>query len=118
MFFSVLIPTFHRNDLLVCCLDRLAPGSQTLPVSQYEVIVSDDGRDSTAEEMLRQHYPWARWVKGPQEGPAANRNFAVTQAKGTWLVFTDDDCLPELGWLKAYRERNSNEPHRRVFMVL
>lgn len=99
---SVIIPTCHRNDLLAKCLDCLAPGIQTLPANQYEVIVTDDGSKSTAEEMVREQYPWVRWVAGPKRGPAANRNNGVKYIAGEWLAFTDDDCLPEPGWLQAY----------------
>jgi GT2 family glycosyltransferase len=80
----------------------LAPGAQTLPFGEYEVIVTDDGRETTAEEMVRERFPWARWTQGPRRGPAANRNHGATLARGGWLVFTDDDCLPEAGWLEAY----------------
>jgi glycosyltransferase involved in cell wall biosynthesis len=100
--FSVIIPTYHRNDLLAKCLDCLAPGVQTLPAEQYEVIVTDDGSQTTAEEMIRQQYPWANWVAGPRKGPAANRNNGAKYAQGEWLAFTDDDCLPVLGWLSAF----------------
>ena len=126
--FSVVIPTCHRNDLLALCLERLGPGRQkgmtlisansstagsgqeglrelgtpTLD-STYEVIVTDDGARSTAEAMIREHFPWARWTAGPRKGPAANRNHGANHAGGHWLVFTDDDCLPEPGWLIAYR---------------
>lgn len=99
---SVLIPTYHRNDLLAKCLEQLAPGKQTLAPDQYEVIVSDDGRSTTAEAMIREKYPWARWVAGPKQGPAANRNHAVQQVQSEWLAFTDDDCIPSAGWLQAY----------------
>jgi GT2 family glycosyltransferase len=100
--FSVIIPTCHRNDLLALCLARLSPGAQSLPFDQYEVIVSDDGRRTTAEQMLRQDYPWAKWVAGAGKGPAANRNNGARLAQGQWLIFTDDDCLPESGWLAAF----------------
>jgi GT2 family glycosyltransferase len=99
---SVVIPTRHRNDLLAKCLDRLAPGAQTLPAEQYEVIVTDDGSTSTAEAMIREKYPWARWTQGPRKGPAANRNHGASLAQGEWIAFTDDDCLPSPGWLAAY----------------
>lgn len=102
MRFSVIIPTCHRNADLARCLERLAPGAQTLPVADYEVIVSDDGRASTAEVMVREQFRWARWVQGPRRGPAANRNCGARHAAGGWLVFTDDDCLPDAGWLAAY----------------
>ncbi len=102
LLFSVIVPTRHRNDSLAACLERLAPGAQSLPADQYEVIVTDDGSQSTAGPMLREKFPWARWVAGPRQGPAANRNCGARLARGQWLAFTDDDCLPEPGWLEAY----------------
>jgi GT2 family glycosyltransferase len=99
---SVIIPTYHRNELLRKCLDRLKPGVQTLPADQYEVIVTDDGSKTTAEEMIRDDYPWVKWVAAPRKGPAANRNNGAKHAQSEWLAFTDDDCLPEPDWLSAF----------------
>jgi glycosyltransferase involved in cell wall biosynthesis len=110
---SVVIPTRHRNDLLKICLDQLAPGVQTLPKDQYEVIVTDDGNESTAEALLEEHYPWVRWMAGPRKGPGANRNFGVTQAKGEWIAFTDDDCIPKPSWLEGYA--NALKPDTLVY---
>lgn len=101
-FVSVIIPSYHRNDLLAKCLQCLAPGVQTFPAEQYEVIVTDDGSSTTAEEMIRLDYPWAKWLAGPRKGPAANRNNGAKYARGEWLVFTDDDCLPDKNWLQAF----------------
>lgn len=105
--FSVIIPTYHRNHSLAKCLDCLVPGVQTLPAEQYEVIVTDDGSQTTAEEMIREHYPWVEWVAGPCTGPAANRNNGAKHARGEWLAFTDDDCLPVPNWLQAFAEATS-----------
>ena len=99
---SVVIPTRDRNATLALCLDRLAPGAQTLPHDQYEVIVSDDSADHLAFKLVRDRYPWARWQEGPHRGPAANRNAGARTARGTWLAFTDDDCLPDPIWLEAF----------------
>ncbi|MGI8501332.1 MAG: glycosyltransferase family 2 protein [Hassallia sp.] len=106
---SVIIPTYHRNDLLAECLDLLAPGVQTLPADQYEVIVTDDGYKTTAQEMIRERYPWVKWVAGPSKGPASNRNNGAKYAQGEWLAFTDDDCLPNQNWLSAYAEAITGE---------
>jgi GT2 family glycosyltransferase len=101
---SVVIPTYHRNDLLAVCLELLRPGVQTLPADQYEVIVTDDGSQSTAEGMIAQRHPWVRWVAGPRRGPAANRNSGVRHARGEFIAFTDDDCLPSSGWLSTFAQ--------------
>ena len=106
--FSVIIPTYHRNQSLAQCLDCIAPGVQTFSANFYEVIVSDDGTQSNAQEMIQQRYPWVKWVYSGKGSPAANRNNGAKCAQGEWLIFTDDDCLPEPEWLEAYAKTISN----------
>ena len=107
--FSVVIPTYHRNDLLARCLESLRPGGQLNEIDSYEVIVTDDAREQSAEAMIRTQFPWARWVQGPSRGPAANRNNGAHHASGEWLCFIDDDCIASKGWLAALRKASSDE---------
>jgi len=109
-FFSVIIPTHKRNDLLGKCLERLAPGIQTLSEDKYEVIVTDDSSSGEAKTLIEGDFPWCKWVAGPQKGPAANRNNGVKYTKGKWLIFTDDDCLPENNWLEEYSQAIAKYP--------
>ena len=103
---TVIIPTCRRNDLLARCLDCLVPGAQTLSAGSYEIIVSDDGPpEANARSLVEGRYPGVRWYQGPRRGPAANRNLGASHAVTPWLVFTDDDCLPQPGWLAAFCER-------------
>ena len=82
----------------------------------YEVIVTDDGADrNPIETLLRTHYPWARRVEGPRRGPAANRNHGAKFAKGRWLLFCDDDCLPDANLLSAYAHAQETQPNCEVF---
>jgi GT2 family glycosyltransferase len=113
---SVVIPTRDRNGTLALCLDRLAPGAQTLPHDSYEVIVSDDSAHAAARELITERYPWARWTEGPRRGPAANRNAGLRAARGEWLAFTDDDCIPEPTWLEAFA--SAFNPEARALDVL
>lgn len=101
MFLSVIVPTYNRNDLLLKCLNALSPDNQTIGQSSYEVIVSDDSLTSQARQ-LSPDFPWFRFVDGPKRGPAANRNNGAKQAKGDWLVFIDDDCIPDKTILQTY----------------
>jgi GT2 family glycosyltransferase len=111
---SVVIPTCHRNEDLTLCLDALRPDKPELAFS-YEVIVTDDGSRSTSEQLIRERYPWARWLPGPREGPAANRNFGARNAKGAWVLFLDDDCIPVRGWVDAYAIAIRDSPDYSVF---
>lgn len=99
---SVVIPTCDRNEELALCLDRMQPSSQEIAFSDYEVIVTDDGQTEEAKRLIESKFPWAKWVAGPRRGPAANRNHGASQAHGDWIVFTDDDCLPQSDWLIAF----------------
>ena len=99
---SVVIPTCNRNDTLARCLEALTAERQDLPSAEYEVIVTDDSSQGSAMEMIRDRFPWATWIQGPRRGPAANRNNGAERARADWLVFTDDDCVPDLGWLRCY----------------
>jgi glycosyltransferase involved in cell wall biosynthesis len=112
---SVIIPTRDRLEQLAQCLDRVAPGKQTIDSGLYEVIVSDDGRTSPAAEALGAAYPFVRWVKGPARGPAANRNAGARVARGDLLVFTDDDCLPDPVWLEAYLKGSATVREGRTY---
>lgn len=108
MILSVVIPTCNRNDLLSNCLSLLAPSKQDINSFDYEIIVSDDSKLNAAKELIENNFNWVKWIEGPKRGPAANRNNGAGKAKGSWLVFLDDDCLPQPRWLNEYAAAISN----------
>jgi GT2 family glycosyltransferase len=97
---SVVIPTRHRPASLASCLERLAPGTQTLDAAEYEVVVADDGDTGDTRALLERSFPWAKHTAGPRRGPAANRNTGVRASRSEWIAFTDDDTLPDADWLE------------------
>jgi GT2 family glycosyltransferase len=102
LFLSVVVPTFRRTEALSKCLDLLSPSKQTLSANFYEIIVSDDATDGVSEKYVKENFPFAKWTQGPGRGPASNRNNGAKAGKGDWLVFIDDDCLPEPNLLQSY----------------
>jgi GT2 family glycosyltransferase len=114
LFASVIVPTRHRPELLERCLERLAPSAQGISADSYEVIVSDDGSSPSAKPIV-DRFEFARWTKGPARGPATNRNHGASEARGEWLLFTDDDCLPDPGWIAAFQRAAIGEADTRVF---
>jgi len=102
---SIIIPTYQRNQDLYKCLDCIRScieNEAIIDQNRIETIVSDDARDPALKREIRAHYPWVRYLNGPQKGPAANRNNGAKEATGEWLIFTDDDCLPQHQWLDSF----------------
>lgn len=106
MRFSIVIPTYQRKDLLVLCLNGLEhyflSGALDHLGHQVDVVVTDDAHDASVQRLLGTRYPWCQYLLGPQRGPAANRNHGACLSTGDWIVFIDDDCLPQPGWIEAY----------------
>jgi GT2 family glycosyltransferase len=98
---SIVIPTCNRYDLLSNCLDLLFTQNPNIK-NNYEVIVTDDSTNDISQKRIEEFYPFVKWVEGPKKGPAANRNNGAKLAKGEWLLFLDDDCLPQKEWLSSY----------------
>lgn len=99
---SVVIPTYNRQGLLRNCLNCLF--QQTYSVSDFEILVSDDGSTGETRKMiehLTRVHPNLRYLTKKQSGPAAARNLGIKIAKGEIIAFTDDDCLPAKDWLKG-----------------
>lgn len=103
---SVVVPTYQRPDLLERCLSALL--QQSLARDAYEIIVCDDGpsaqakavvdaaRERCADRPSLRYFP----VTATQ-GPAGARNLGWKNARAPVIAFTDDDTVPEPGWLEA-----------------
>lgn len=103
MLLTIIIPTFERTQLLAQCLELLGP--QVAKHAQaVEVLICDDGSSEETRAMIAARFPGVNWLRGPKRGPAANRNAGAKIARGTWLAFLDDDCLPSETYLQAYLE--------------
>lgn len=98
---SILIPTCLRPKNLSKCLKELQLQASQIDNFPIEIIVSEDSEDTSSEQVTAESIN-ACWTKGPGKGPAANRNHAAGKANGNWLLFLDDDVIPQTGFLQAY----------------
>jgi GT2 family glycosyltransferase len=96
---SVVIPTYKRPDLLQRCLEAVLAQDFGEP---YEVIVVDDAGASEARGTV-EGFRDCRLKYIPNDdnhGPAAARNLGWHTARSCIIAFTDDDTIPEPGWLR------------------
>ena len=112
--FSLIIPTRNRVPKLQACLAALT--RLEYPRERFEVIVVNDGSSVSMEEVVQ---PFLNQLRGqlitqPHQGPAAARNRGARLAKGEFLVFTDDDCLPPTGWLQTLEAQFDQTPDHAV----
>ena len=114
IFFSVVIPTYERIVDLKVCLQSLNKEFQ-LGSPNYEIIVTDDSKSEESRRMVESEFPNVFWGKGKQNGPAGNRNAGVERARGKWIVFLDDDCIAQEGYLDAYAKAIGSNPNILVF---
>lgn len=95
---SVIIPVYGQVDMTVDCLRALAAHPPKAPI---EIIVVDDGsKDQTAQYMpridgLRYH------LRAQNGGFIAACNDGASLATGQFLVFLNNDTIPQRGWLDA-----------------
>jgi glycosyltransferase involved in cell wall biosynthesis len=97
---SIIIPTFNGASRIGKCLDSLL--LQTSGRNAEILVVNDGSTDNTADVVQR--YSGVRLIGQANAGPAAARNRGASEARGTILLFTDDDCIPTPDWLDAMLE--------------
>jgi glycosyltransferase involved in cell wall biosynthesis len=98
---GVVVPTHNRAALL----PRLVAALEAQDVdATFEVIVVDDGSSDDTWRVLADladrtpvRLRCARLVHNA--GPAAARNVGWQASTAALIAFTDDDCVPQPGWL-------------------
>lgn len=142
-FWSILIPTWNRADILRQTLEGL--GRLELPAESeeagpgadrdgegggecgyesgmpsgggFEVLVCDNNSsDHTREvvESLAGRLP-VRYLHEPKQGKGFALLRLIAEARGRWLLFLDDDVLVDPGLLKAYLRGMRQYPEAKLF---
>jgi glycosyltransferase involved in cell wall biosynthesis len=96
--YSIVIPTGHRERYLDLALADLA--AQAFPAERYEILVVDDTEDGANRELAERH--GVRYVRTEGgRGINAARNTGIRRSTGDVVVYVDDDCRFDRGWLAA-----------------
>lgn len=102
-FFSILLPTRNRSDMLVEWALRSVLNNS---FENFEIVVCDNASTDDTEERVREiKDPRVRYVRSSEWIPKEHFfEFAFRQAHGEFsMIFCDDDYLTSTALEKAYR---------------
>jgi glycosyltransferase involved in cell wall biosynthesis len=102
---SVIIPTYNRKESLCETLGSLC--IQSWPRDRFEVLVVDDGSTDSTSEVASLNLGLAlRYFYQSNQGSAIARNTGAERARGSVLIFLDDDMLVESGYVGGLIEEH------------
>lgn len=109
---SIIVPTYDRPEQLRACLEGIA--RMNARRESVEVIVVHDGGTDELTPLLASvgDRLALRVLTQPHRGPGAARNRGAAAARGRWLAFIDDDCVPASTWLSALTREHEAQPDR------
>ena len=99
---SVIIPVYNVEKYLKECLDSIC--NQTMPLSDYEVIIIDDGSTDNSAEIasdMANQYDNIILIKQKNSGASAARNAGLNKASGEYIGFIDSDDWVESTMLQT-----------------
>lgn len=108
--FSIIIPTHNRPEQLGECLEAMA--NINYPIDSFEVIVVDDGSEAAPQSLVLSfsNRMKIKLITQFNAGPSAARNNGARNARGKYLAFTDDDCIPSPDWIKTFAKQFEKTP--------
>lgn len=107
MYFSIVIPTHNRLDMLLRVLDALR---KQVDAPAFETIVINDGSKDDTDRTLTGRSDITFRTQA-NAGPGNARNHGVRLARGKFVIFIGDDTVPEPRFLAEHARvhRHSND---------
>lgn len=102
---SAVICTYNRYDVLDKAIKSLE--SQTLPLSDFEILVIDNSPDFATSEAVKKDYDAIgnlTYVIEKTPGLSNARNVATGLAQSNFVAFMDDDAIADPKWLEKILE--------------
>ena len=95
---SILVPVYNVETVLDRCITSLIE----LSLSDYEIILVDDGSTDSSGEICdtwEEKYDYVKVIHQKNKGLVAARNTALAIAKGKYITFVDSDDWVDRGLL-------------------
>ena len=101
---AVIVTTYNRPDALAAVL----AGYSAQSVSDFELLVADDGSTDDTRRLVEEHTARAPfrlrhvWQEDLGFRAGAARNRAAAQSSAEYLIFADGDCVPARDFVRQH----------------
>lgn len=102
---SVIIPSYNEQERISACLQALT--HQSIPRSEYEIIVVDGGSKDKTREIAQEYADKVFIQKSERVGGA--RNDGICSAGSEIVATTDADSIVAPDWVEQVRNSFSNK---------
>jgi GT2 family glycosyltransferase len=92
---TVAVATLARPEGLERCLRALLDGDE----APAQIVVVDQGPGREGEEVVRRLDAAIDYIASGERGLSRSRNAGIAAATHDLVALTDDDCVPDPGWV-------------------
>ncbi|CAN5477880.1 hypothetical protein BH20VER3_BH20VER3_08510 [soil metagenome] len=104
---SIIIPAYNQLEYTLACLASVQNNTEGI---DYEVIVVDDSSNDKTPDLLGKVKGLTYLRSESNSGFIASCNRGAQAARGSYLVFLNNDTTVTPGWLTALRDTFAFEP--------
>ncbi|WP_196812955.1 glycosyltransferase family 2 protein [Cupriavidus sp. WS] len=113
---SVIVSTWRRVEILKKVVSALL--AQSMSAERFEILVIDsrsgDGTDEAVQDIAARSGRPVRLVNCEINSISAKRNLGIQLANGCYLIFLDDDCIPDPDHLERFLASAADTRGQRV----
>ena len=107
---SIIMPTYNKSSFLKLTLAGFTMQTE----KDFEIVLVNDGSTDDTEEVVEKYIDLLniKYIKTENRGRSAARNTALEEAIGEYLLFCDDDRIPDKNFVKSHSEFLLHHPDK------
>lgn len=105
---SIILPTYNKASYL----DLTLSGYKLQTFKNFEIVIVDDGSQDNTKEVASKYMDKLNinYIYQKNKGRAAAKNTALQQVIGDYIIFTDDDRIPDPDFISEHLQILKRNP--------